>query len=164
MIKSKRGDKVLSAWWIFVLAIIGVAIVLSVNIFYSFLIDIRGPESAVLADKITNCINDSKPLNENFMEAGFDIFKNCSLNKDLFAEGSKYFFVIRVISYEGSEKKGEYKFGNYALERDCLIKKEAAEAKYFPDCSGRFVEINSKSYAEIIAVSNNNGRTLAKAG
>ena len=143
-LEYKKGN-ILSVWWFAILIIVGTGVVLSTALFYSSYVDVKAIESEILANRIYDCIN-----NHNFNDVNsfdnFDIFKECIINKDLFAEGSNYFirFIIKDRQTGEIIIGREYKFGNYALEKDCEIQKKVLTNKHFPYCTNKILEVTKK--------------------
>lgn len=154
---NKKGN-LMTVWWFGVLAIVGAGIVIGTVLFYSTSVDIRGVEAEILSNKIVSCLSLQKPEDINFIDNGFDIYKECKLKKQLFEDGSKYFVSINL-TLDGSEDK-VYKFGNNAIGADCKIG-EKTIAKYFPVCITKTVLLHDKNgneiLASVLAGSNNNG-------
>lgn len=168
-IKSNRGE-VLTIWWFGVLAIAGIGVVIGTVLFYSNSIDVRGIESEALANKIINCFNDLGNKDIDFIDNGFDIFKECKLKKQLFDNGI-YFADITLTSQapltsreDVAEAEKNYKYGNNALEKNCEIA-EKTIAKNFPKCSAKMTFIynpnGDKILVSVLASSNNNGGTFS---
>lgn len=171
MISNKRGgEKVLSIWWFFVIAIIGAAIVGGVLIFYGQEINTKGAEAESLSSKITNCLIDNGKITDNYFTSGFDIYSQCGLAKDLFGKGSNFFFRVRVLDENGKIISGngaEIIGGDTSFEGDCaIIETGEVKAVHYPMCSRKVTGFDYvasdgslKKYSIIvIAGSNQQGR------
>ncbi|MBI2629391.1 hypothetical protein HYW74_04885 [Candidatus Pacearchaeota archaeon] len=160
-LEYKNGN-ILSVWWFAILVIVGSGVVLSTALFYSSYVDVKAIESEILANRIYDCINSYNFNNIHSLD-DFDIFKECRINKDLFAEGSNYFIRFFIKDKETGEIiiGKEHKFGNYALEKDCDIQKKVLANKHFPYCTNKILEATTKDgksiLVEILAASNNEG-------
>jgi len=56
LFKDKTGgEKLLSIWWLFTIAMVGAGIVFGVSMFYSAEIDVRNVEAEILSNKILDC-------------------------------------------------------------------------------------------------------------
>jgi len=62
-INRKGDERVLSLYWFILFIIVAVAIVSAVLIFYSYLLDVRGAEASILADKVIDCLSNDGKLN-----------------------------------------------------------------------------------------------------
>ena len=125
------------------LTIIGVGIVMSVLSFYSQNIDVRKAESEVLTNKILGCLVSQGKINQDFFQEDFDIFKNCSLDKDIINEFGVYFMNITV------EGKKSVVYGSITFEKDCDIEETVASAEYFPRCTLRELIVLDKDNNEL---------------
>jgi len=107
----KGGEKLLSIWWFFVLAIVGVGVSASVLIYHSAEADVREIETNILYERIINCVAEQGFLIEGLIGEDFDIFNKCQLNKEI-------------------------KEGDFSFEKDCEIQEgeEGVSAKYYPKC------------------------------
>ena len=82
LLKNKKaGEKLLSIWWLFIIAMVGIGIVFGVSMFYSAEIDVRKVEAEILSDKISDCLFEQGILIDSLLESDFDIFQECKLNK-----------------------------------------------------------------------------------
>lgn len=160
-IKGKKADeKLLSIWWLLVLAMIGVGIIFGVSIFYSVKIDTRAVESEILADQVLNCIVKQGKIIDEAMQNDFDIGK-CYLKKELFDK--KEIFYLNVSFYDESGKtEKSFAAGPYDLYVQCLLKEES-EAEYFSECAIKNVIATQNGklfFVKIIAASNQVGEGL----
>ncbi len=135
MKNRKGGEKLLSIWWFFVLAIVGVGISASVFIYHSADVDVREIETNILYGKIVNCVIKQGFLIEELIEEDFDIFRECQLNKESFGEGSYFYFNLKVFDNSSNLIK-EIEEGDFSFEKDCEIQEgeEGVIAKYYPKC------------------------------
>lgn len=134
---KKGGEKILSVWWFFSLAIIGAGIVVGVLMFYSGDIDVREIEADILAEKILNCINQQGYLHENFLHKDFDIFTECGLSKEVFdVQSSSFFFAVNVSDESGKALRDEVTSLGQAWRADCKLSMsgQIERAKYYPKC------------------------------
>ena len=160
-LEYKKGN-ILSVWWFAILVIVGAGVVLSTALFYSSYVDVKAIESEILANRVYNCINSYNMNDVNSLD-DFDIFKECKINKDLFTEGSNYFIRFLIKDKETGEIiiGKEYKFGNYALEKDCEIQKNVLVNQHFPYCTNKIIEATTKDgkiiLIDILTASNNEG-------
>ena len=91
MWNKKGGEKLLSVWWIFVLVVIGGAIIIGVLIYYNADINIKEFEADVLAERIVRCLVNNGYLSQDFLEKEFNIFEECSLKKEIFENPSNFY-------------------------------------------------------------------------
>ncbi len=131
--KNKRGgEKLISIWWLIMLAIVGVGITAGVLIHSSANIDVRELEAGILSEKISDCIFENGFLIDEFLEEGFDFFEKCRLSEEIFGEGSFYYFNVKVYD-ESDELINEIRGGDASFEKDCEIQEEV-EARNYPKC------------------------------
>lgn len=144
---KKAAERYMSPWLFLVWALIFVAIVAGVLIFYSAEGDVREIESEILAVRIVDCVVDSSYLNENFLSEDFDIFKECFLNKEILDDSREFYFNVSVT---GEKISKEITAGEKDFEIQCEL-----EGRYFAKCSRRKVYIlnkeNEKLNVEVLA-------------
>jgi len=97
------GEKLLSIWWLFTIAIVGTGIVFGVSMFYSAEIDVRGVEAEILSNKILDCFFEQGILISNLLENDFDIFQECKLNKKVIE--SAFYFNVSILDESGEVMK-----------------------------------------------------------
>lgn len=166
-IKDKRaGEKVLSIWWFFVLAVIGLGIVIGVLTYYEAEVNVKLVEADVLSEKILNCIIETGYLKE-FLNSDFDVFKQCGLNEKIFEKGSYFYFNISI--YDDQLLKN-ITAGDSSLVADCYVWLESKklEARYFPRCVRKkenalyFNRTDIKNIKiEILTISNQEGNKIS---
>lgn len=130
---KKGGEKWLSIWWFFVLAVIGGAIVLGVLIYYSAYVDTREVESDILGEKLVRCFIAEGYLRKDFNDATFDVFEKCGIKKEVFQQGSNFYFKINVYDSNGAILRQEIREGSYSFDAECQLA-QSVEAKNFPRC------------------------------
>ena len=131
---NRRGsEKLLSIWWFLVLAIAGGAIVIGVILFYSAEVDTRTIESAILYERIADCINQNGFIDYGFFDGTRDIYKECDLKKGVFEKGSNLFFEVDLKNAADSSMGTKIVGGDATFKADCGIAK-AVEAEHFPRC------------------------------
>jgi len=154
---NKKGDKLLSFWWLFVLMIVGGGVVIGVGLFYSAEVDVRDVEAEILNDKILDCIIEEGFLVEGFSN-DFDIFEKCKISSKVFSENGFYFKIL----FEG-EETFEIKKGT-SFETECeAVEDNEVKAKYFPECVKRIrsvVYLDKKGELEVLTASNQVGRKV----
>ncbi len=168
-LNKKGGEKLLSIWWIFALAVIGAGVVLSVLAYHSVGIDIREVEANIIYEKIVSCVIKQGFLIDELTEKDFDVFEKCQLNKEIFGEGSDFYFNIQIFN-ETDYLMKEVEGGDFSFEKDCEIQEgeEGVTAKYYPKCvREREVALYYKDNKieevtlEILAASNQAGRKVS---
>jgi len=105
---KKGGEKLLSIWWIFTIAIVGAGIAFGVSIFYSAEVDVKNVEAGIFADRISDCFFEDGLLISNLLENDFDIFQECKLNKEVI-ESNFYFKISVDLGNEVKEFSGAIK-------------------------------------------------------
>lgn len=144
-INKKGSEKLLSIWWFFVLAVIGVGIVSSVFVFTSGKINVKNVEADILSERLALCVQENPSI------ASLDnIFDLCGLKKDVFGSGSKFYF--RISFYDDNKIIKEIKAGDSSYENDCKALSKTS-AKYYPECSEKIIIFNGGK-AVILAASN----------
>lgn len=132
---KKGGEKWLSVWWIFVLAIIGGAIVIGVLIYYNQDINAKEFEADILAERIMRCILDNGYLREDFLEKDFDVYKECGFNQEVFEKTSNFYFDILVEDEEGEVLGKEIPKGDVNIRKNCdIVDSGDIGARHFPRC------------------------------
>ncbi len=162
------GEKLLSIWWFFCLALVLVGVIFGVVLFYGGEYDIRSQEAGALYGNFFSCfVKDNAFLDSNVLDKDFDIFKECKINSELFKkEGSKFFFKVGVYDESSVLIVDEILMGDYSLEKNCA-NLEGIDAEAFPKCSAGtefffYVEDNmiKKGYLSILTASNSRGGTF----
>ena len=153
---NKRGDEILSIWWFFILAVIGVGIVLGVLRFYSIYADVREVDADILGNRIYDCIVSQGQLRNDFRD--FNIFSECKLNKEVLDSSGDYF--INVSIYDPNDKlaRPEITAGVLSFQITCDV-----NAKSYARCSEKnvYAFLNDKRYLiKILTGSNNAGERL----
>ena len=133
------GEKILSIWWFFALAVIGGGIVIGVWTFYSADININQVQAEILGERIYNCILEKDSLNVDL--ESLDIFKDCNVDKNLFGVGSLFFLKVKIFS--GDEVVFEESGGNHAFEKDCFVS-EKTRGVHYPKCYLKEEKVSSK--------------------
>jgi cell division protein FtsL len=125
-INKKGGEKIFSIWWFFVLAIVSIAIVSGVTIFFSSNLDIKGYEAEILSERVANCLIQNGVLKETVLEENFDIFKECQIKEELFFEKEERIFYFNLSFFDEKDKNIRKSLiqGNPSMEKTCFIFKE----------------------------------------
>ena len=95
--KKGVGEGLISIWWFFVLAIVGIVVSAAVVAYHSVDIDVREIEAENLYERILNCVAKQSFLLDEALEEDFNIFEECRLNEEIFGEGSVFYFNIRFL-------------------------------------------------------------------
>ena len=176
---KKAGEKTLSIWWFFILALIGVTTVASVVMYYSADVDIKEIEAGILADKVAECVIQNGYLDNEFISAGsnFNIFKNCNIKESVIKSNNNFYIGISAYDFDSCKdnicaseiKKLSFSAGADTIPEDCKTKeaeeKKGGKAEHFPRCSEKsFVVLNrhdkaipEKIVLKILAGSNQKG-------
>ncbi|HLD37795.1 MAG TPA: hypothetical protein VJA86_04360 [Candidatus Nanoarchaeia archaeon] len=178
---KKAGEKVLSIWWFFVLAFVGVSVVAAVSMFYSADVDVKEIEAGILADRVADCIVQNGYLSSSFIGGNFKL-KECGLNEEVIQNSQNFYIGISAYDFSSCNEKMECKgkigklnfsAGMSTMPENCRIKeaeeKKGGKAEYFPRCSEKsFVALNrrdktipEKLILKIVAGSNQRGGILA---
>ncbi len=115
---NRKGEKILTIWRIFIILVVGGAVAGSVLIVYYADVNIDYENAEILAERLVDCFRD-------YSGSEIDVYSYCGLDKSAFEKGN-LFFRVRVDSQE-------FKGGNYAFEKDCLISL-SGEAENYPEC------------------------------
>jgi len=137
-INKAAAEKLLSIWWFFVIALIGVGIVAGVLIFYSADIDARAIEADILSNRILFCIANHGFLNEQIISSY--IYNSCGLKKSFFENNGFLYFRIEV--KDGNNVLFDFSSDLKNFENDCKISKGMEEAKYYPRCAEKVEKVN----------------------
>jgi len=135
---KRGGEKIMSIWWFAVLAIVGATIIVGVAMVYSADVDTRNFESAILAERVSDCIVNDGVLDSLIVEDGgkFDFFEECGLDKTFFEQSSKLYFKVTIKNSSGGVLFGPFGEGTASLEKDCLVTKKIL-ARNYPKCISR---------------------------
>ena len=119
MIKNKKADsRLLSPWLFFVLALIGVAIVGAVVVFFSSSTDVRIPEAKTISDRLIYAISDNGYIREESL-GGFDILNNAGIdNRSMDSYG---YFYYNVTIFQDDISLQSYVGGNIDFEIQCRL-------------------------------------------
>ncbi len=120
---NKKGDKLLSFGWVFILVIVGAGVVFGVTSFFSAHIDVRQMESDVLNVEVFDCVSQGM---DDFSEDNF--FDKCGLIAEKFGEGSNYFILVNVDGLN-------YRYGKHSMEESCKISFGLLKSKEYPRCT-----------------------------
>jgi hypothetical protein len=160
---KKGGEKLLSIWWFFVLAIVGGGIVIGVYMYYGADVDVRGVEASVLSKRIVGCIIGNGFLDEDVLNPEFNIYEKCNLGQEALSDS--YFFKVKFLDESQKELRQVISGGNPSFEKDCEIT-EKVKAKKYPKCfttKENFLYFNNgikNGILEIITASNNYGKEV----
>lgn len=129
---NKRGvETLLSVWWFFVIALIGLGIVTGVLMYYGINIDVRGIEAGFMNDKLEGCVSQNGVINMTLLNSIDDIYNSCGFNKEFYDENGFLYFSIRVLDSDKLLK--EVYSGLAANEKDCQISRSIM-TRYYPVC------------------------------
>lgn len=156
LFKNKKAtERYMSPWMFFIWTLIAAAIFAGVMIFYSTEGDVRGTETGILNLKILNCIVDNGQISEEFFNSEFDIFKKCSLSKEVLDSSRDFYFNISV----SGDRKKEILAGEKDFEIQCGL-----SGKNFAVCSRTKINVldkdNKQLVLEVFTGSNNLGRKV----
>ncbi len=161
--KNKRGAKLVSIWWFFILGVVGLVIVGSVLVFYSKEINVNGAESEAMYNNLADCMTSMGYLNEKVLVSEFDVFSECRLSKEAFVSGN-FFFNISI--NDGEKVIKEISEGTHGFEKDCDVA-SGVQVKNFPTCTEKEEKIFYYEEKEIktvilsiLTASNQKGRRL----
>ena len=131
---KKAGEKLLSIWWFFVLAVIGGVTVLGVYIYYSADTGVKQVEAEILVNQIIDCVSSDNTFNSAILNNSFDFYKSCNLNPLMFGIGSFYFFNVSISSSNGDLIVYNKTGGDFSLESDCRVAMKISNSKNYPGC------------------------------
>lgn len=160
---KKGGEEVLSLWWFLVFALIGVAIISGVIIYYSVIVDVRQIEADILADRIINCIVKDGNIKDFMQKNDFDFFSECGINKE-----TKDYYYAKIIVYDSASckieeqsQKSEINCQNELKSFDvmkaknfqdyCDLQKESRQNK-LPQCVEKFVYVFDGGEARVLKI------------
>ncbi|MEK6832510.1 MAG: hypothetical protein AABY32_00555 [Nanoarchaeota archaeon] len=135
--KNQRGtDKILSMYWFVILALVAGGIFAMVYNFYGAPYDVREVESAIFAEKITDCISREGIIDSEFFVDGIfntkiseSFIDKCNFNfkvEDEYGnEDFQYFYEVEFYTPEdAANPQFSLNGGNINWKNDCFIKKE----------------------------------------
>lgn len=132
MINKKAEYEIFSVWWFIVLAMISMVVVVMVNMYVSAEVDVRGYESGVMYNRISNCVIQNGFLDGEVLNKNFNIYSFCYLSNQSIVENNLFFnFVLKnesgnVVKIVKSEGIGYFD--------DCLVSNLGAKGASFPKC------------------------------
>jgi len=139
--RSKKADsKLLSIWWFFILIVVVGGVVIAVAMFNSTKIDIRSIETEILSERVTDCILNFGKINTNFFDKDFDIFEECGISKKAVNSSGNFYLNISVKNLVNN-KVDEKVYGNQAFVEECLVQQTVSEAKNFPRCNVKSIDV-----------------------
>lgn len=168
IIKSKKGDKLISVYWFVILVLVATCIVLMVNTFYGNPYDVRNIESNILAQDAANCISFGGQVNPLLMtpqgvfrpDFRDKFMQRCSLNFTVagsFTPTPYYLRMTFALQGETNHILFNISEGNSNLVPDCSIKSNQNSPK-LSKCSQKefFMKAqNNKVYlVKILAIVN----------
>jgi hypothetical protein len=165
----RGGEKLFSIWWFFILAIIGIGIVGGVLTYYSVDVNVKEVEAQILNQNLYDCLVEGGFINQEIIFS-FDFLKKCNLKKELFGEGSKFYFKVQFFNEDGALLK-EIIEGQSSLYGDCDVQDWGLKSlsENYPKC---FYLIDrdilyyengiKKGFINIFTVSNNQGQNVKK--
>jgi hypothetical protein len=157
---KKADERYLSPWMFLVWALIGIGIVVGLIIFYSATVDVRNEEARILNKKVIDCIADQGYLKDL---SNFDLYKECSLNKNLVENGNLYFIEIKVLDSNNKEVLTK-EYGVKGWKEFCSLQQSNKKQENLPQCSETIFSIsdnkNSKVKVDVVTASNQLGTKL----
>jgi hypothetical protein len=174
MMNKRGGEKVLSIWWFFVLAIIGAGIVVGVLMYYSTEVDVRNLEANILAERLESCLTNGLYLNQEVLSKEFNVYEKCGLNKEIFDTEGLFYFKISINYLDGKEVKEAREEpiigGDTSFPANCDFSEKMESARYFPRCVNKINKISFikdgvklKGNLVILTGSNQGGRKVTLA-
>ena len=172
-IKSEKGEeKIFSIWWFFVIAVVGLGIIMSVSIFYGAEVDARQTEANILYEKVANCLIEDGFI-DHALDKDFNLSRDCSI-PEIVDETSSFYLRFNFSNEDGSalENGKRTSFGTIReVECDLILgfvgEDERPKAESFPRCVKRqervlYTEngVIRKAILEILVASNNKGEEL----
>lgn len=130
-IQDKKGSKLLSVYWFFILVIIAGGIVAMASIFYGSSYDVREKEAEILAIKVADCISQGGKMDTALISGGVfkDEFRDnflthCSLSFANDEEFKPVQYYVNISFYKGGDKRSDsfpIAYGNKNWVEDCGV-------------------------------------------
>jgi hypothetical protein len=117
--KKNADSRLLTPWMFFVLALIGVAIVAAVVVYFSASTDIRIKEAKTISDKLVHAISDNGYINEEILSGGIDFLSEADINKNSMDSYGLYYFNVTISKNNKTVKS--FIFGNIDFEIQCRL-------------------------------------------
>lgn len=142
LLKNKRGDKYLSAYWIVVLAIVAGGIFGMVYIFYGTPYDVREIEANILTNQVADCVSYAGRINTSLIsngktisKTGEDFLKMCHLNfKPEEKQEEQYYAEVKFYKFNDMNNPVlEINAGNKNWVVNCVMQ-EKQKQKTLPQC------------------------------
>jgi hypothetical protein len=157
---KKGNDKFLSPFLVFVMLIVGIAVVASVLIFYGANADVRGIEAYEMARYVLNCASENGNINEEFLDDEYNILDFCDLDEYVYSTGSTFYIRISLFSVNGESIRETKHYGQRSYEKDCSVAEALNGAENFPVCyiDKRYLKNNGEMIViEVLSASNQAG-------
>jgi len=143
MIGKRGAEKYLSLWWFLVLVLMALAVVAGVAVNTSSDANTREFEAGLLMTRAVDCLISKGYVNEQFMAGNFDIFSECSLDKEMINESAKYYLKIEAYKYEDCDiSKGNFECKNPFLKKQFGVVDFENQCKMtgarYPRCAERY--------------------------
>lgn len=160
---KKGAEKLLSMWWFFILALIGVSVVGAVILFYGSNLDARQIESEILARKLMDCVVKNGEVDVSVFNNIDETYDLCNLKKEVFTASGMFYFKISMYNNDLLIKSIESGLKSYS--EDCAISSNIRADKY-PKCTNLnenaiYYDLSSEEVEiRILAASNQFGRRI----
>lgn len=169
---KQGGEKIFSIWWFFIIALVGLGIVMGVWIFYSADVDVRQAEADMLYERIANCIINNGFI-DNALGENFNVFEKCHISEELFNQSSAFYFRFNISDENGNALGKRVSAGtNMEVNCDLMIgnpeEEDRQNAEEFPKCAKKQERVLyyddgeiKKAVVEILAASDNIGEEVS---
>ncbi|MEK6926327.1 MAG: hypothetical protein AABW50_03550 [Nanoarchaeota archaeon] len=130
LLKSRKGDKVISVYWFFILFLVAAAIVYMVFLFYGKPYDVREVEANLLANKISDCLAYGGMINEQVLteEYRMNFEENCGLDfrtEDSYGwNNDQIYFIVSIYDFKSEELKYSFSSQRFNWIDSCGSKKD----------------------------------------
>lgn len=153
MLKDKQGgEKYLSIWWFFCLAMIAGAIVISVSMFLTADVETKVLESEILTMRVVDCVIDNGYLKKDLLTEDYNLFEDCFLDRKMFSSQGEYYLSYEIYKYEDCKINsedfdcnkdgallGSKTFGQRGFKEQCEIIDKGVIAGHYARCDEKWV-------------------------
>jgi hypothetical protein len=170
----KAQENILSIWNVLAWIIAAAGIVLAVSAYYSAYLDVRGLESEILSNRISDCILSNGFLKSDVFSEDYDLLDDCKFNAEIIEDS--FYIGVSVFDFDSckyidSEKELKcidpivlLEYGNPNFQTQCDIRQDAIAEKFslcdrqtIYSLSGRKAELGRELIIKIMTGSNQEG-------
>jgi|SRR3989344_9116222 len=133
--KNKKADDRYLTFWMFAnWIVIALAVIIGAVMVYSFQIDTRSAEAAILANRLSDCISENFNYSE-LSAKNFNIYDKCKLNMVVLNDYDLYYF--KILIQDSSKTSSALITGGDGTFAVLCESKVTETSPNFPRCSSK---------------------------